>query len=221
MGLFLSLSLGEVKTEEFGDHPDQAADTHAPQVMEPGGEDDEPKPDPGVGQGLRDGRGRDLFTLRAPVPMNRMLGDHRLNRGWVLKIPPVQIHGLWQRGLAMGTMIQGMFLVLIDAGRPLAPRPRMPFAPAPRLVSFLGRRLFLSSFFKELKCYNISSVATNGPFLPLIAGSAVVFGVSGAAVRDPKGLAEDLTIDVGRTNFFGNTGSLALQRPIELYSSPL
>ena len=66
---------------------DDIVDADADQIMEPGREHHQPQSDHGVGQGIRNGGEDDLFALRAPIAMDRVLCHLRfLNRGNVFGI---------------------------------------------------------------------------------------------------------------------------------------
>ena len=115
---------------------------HAQQIMQPRRERHDPQPDRRAGQGVGDGRLDGRPAMRAPVAMDRVLGDDGGDvGGGVLDDPrpraPTQPH----RPMADGAGRERVLLATVD---PLGRRPSPPGMPRGRplgLPAALGRRL--------------------------------------------------------------------------------
>jgi hypothetical protein len=69
-----------------------------------------------------------------------MLGHQRLNRWKIFDKALIRVQGLFERAVTLGTTVQSMFLILVDASRLLACYSWMPFPPARGFSPFPVRR---------------------------------------------------------------------------------
>jgi hypothetical protein len=95
----------DLEAGEDGDRFDQVIDTDSCQVMKPGRQDHQSQSNHGIGQGIGERCRNNLFTPRAPITIDRMLGHRRVNRWKIFGIPMVSVQRLSQRGLTIRAMI--------------------------------------------------------------------------------------------------------------------
>lgn len=128
----LSQSSGAyLEPTNHGEDSDDIVDADADQIMKPCCEHHKSESDHGVWESIRNRGGDNLFALRAPIAMHRVLRHFRfLNRGNVFGITFVFLNGFLERCLATRTTFKGVLFEMIDLLGLEAGNPLMAFLPS-------------------------------------------------------------------------------------------
>jgi site-specific DNA recombinase len=109
---------GELEVQVEIEDVEDLGQRHAQQVVEPGREHHDPQADGRAGQGIGHDRLDGVAALRAPVPRDDVLGDHRGDVGGdVLDDPRPRRAAGPHRPVALGARRERMLLAAIDSWR--------------------------------------------------------------------------------------------------------